>query len=208
VVQDAFRNEARGVVFVGLHFGAIEMPALYAAVRSGRPTTGPMETLADPALQDWFVRTRGSVGVRIVGVREARRALLGALRGGESAGLVADRDLTGGGVEVELFGAPARLPVGPALLALEAEAPLYVASVRRAGVGRYRGRLEALPAPPAEGTRRERTTAILRAEARAFERAIATAPEQWWAVFFPIWPDLEQAVGDGKRTATQGEEAA
>jgi hypothetical protein len=26
--------------------------------------------------------------------------------------------------------------------------------------------------------------------ARAFERVIADAPEQWWAVFFPIWPDL------------------
>jgi hypothetical protein len=25
----------------------------------------------------------------------------------------------------------------------------------------------------------------------AFERVVATAPEQWWAVFFPIWPDLE-----------------
>ena len=28
-------------------------------------------------------------------------------------------------------------------------------------------------------------------EARAFERAIAAAPDQWWAIFFPIWPDLE-----------------
>jgi hypothetical protein len=26
--------------------------------------------------------------------------------------------------------------------------------------------------------------------AAAFEEAIAAAPEQWWAVFFPIWPDL------------------
>jgi hypothetical protein len=25
------------------------------------------------------------------------------------------------------------------------------------------------------------------AEARAFERAVADAPEQWWTVFFPIW---------------------
>jgi hypothetical protein len=25
-----------------------------------------------------------------------------------------------------------------------------------------------------------------------FERLVADAPEQWWAVFFPIWPDLAQ----------------
>ena len=27
--------------------------------------------------------------------------------------------------------------------------------------------------------------------ARAFERVVTDAPEQWWAIFFPIWPDLE-----------------
>jgi hypothetical protein len=30
--------------------------------------------------------------------------------------------------------------------------------------------------------------------AAAFERAVAAAPEQWWAVFFPIWPDLETGL--------------
>ena len=27
--------------------------------------------------------------------------------------------------------------------------------------------------------------------ASAFERIVSDAPDQWWAVFFPIWPDLE-----------------
>jgi hypothetical protein len=34
-------------------------------------------------------------------------------------------------------------------------------------------------------------TAWLDDAARAFERHIAAAPEQWLAVFHPIWPDLE-----------------
>jgi KDO2-lipid IV(A) lauroyltransferase len=177
------------VIFVGLHFGAIELPALFLADRTDRVGTAPMETIDDPPLQRWFARTRGAVGVRIVGLREARRELLAALRRGEPVGLVADRDLTGGGIETTLFGHPAPLPVGPALLALESGAPVYLAAVRRAGRGRYRGRLERL-AVPADGTRRERVTTFLAAEAAAFERAIATAPDQWWAVFFPIWPDL------------------
>ena len=52
------------------------------------------------------------------------------------------------------------------------------------------GRLEPV-ARPADGSRRERVTATMAAIARAFERIIEDAPEQWWAVFFPIWPDLE-----------------
>jgi lauroyl/myristoyl acyltransferase len=187
IVDAAFAND-RPVIFVGLHFGAIELPALYLAQRTGRRTTAPMETLGDPALQDWMVRTRGRVGVRIVGLREARRELLAALRRGESVGLVADRDISGGGVRVPLFGEPASLPAGPALLAVESGAPIYVASVRRAESNRYRGRLAEVPVP-STGNRRERVTATVTALAQAFENVIATAPEQWWAVFFPIWRD-------------------
>jgi lauroyl/myristoyl acyltransferase len=56
----------------------------------------------------------------------------------------------------------------------------------------YHAALRQIPFP-AEGTRRERVTAYLEAEARAFERFVAEAPEQWLAVFHPIWPDLERA---------------
>jgi predicted LPLAT superfamily acyltransferase len=107
--------------------------------------------------------------------------------------MIADRDITGGGFEVPFFGAPAALPVGPALLALESGAPIYVAAARREGIGRYRGRLAAVPMPAA-GTRRELVTAIMAGVAAAFEEAISHAPEQWWAPFFPIWPDLEAAA--------------
>jgi KDO2-lipid IV(A) lauroyltransferase len=198
---DAAFTPGRPAIFVGLHFGAIELPALFLASRVGE-AVAPMETLGDPELQDWFVRTRGSVGLRIVGLREARRELTAALRDGTSVGLVGDRDLTGGGTLTELFGAPARLPLGPALLAIETGAPAYVAAVRRTGPGRYVGRLEPVDVA-AEGSRRERATATTASIARAFERVVADAPEQWWAVFFPIWPDLA-----GSTAREDGEPAA
>ena len=47
-------------------------PALYLANRSGRTFVAPMETVDDPALQGWFERSRGRLGVRIVGLRAAR----------------------------------------------------------------------------------------------------------------------------------------
>ena len=113
---------------------------------------------------------------------------------------MADRDLTGGGIEVELFGATTKIPAGPALLAAETGAPVYMSAVRRAGPGRYRGSLRQVPVP--EGaSRRERSRAMAREEARLFEHFIADAPEQWLALFHPIWPDLEQAR-DAPRTET------
>ncbi len=178
------------VIFVSAHLGPIELPALYLANRSGRTFVAPMETVDDPALQGWFERSRGRLGVRIVGLRAARRALLAAVKAGDPIGIVADRDIAGGGLEVPLFGSPAPLPIGPALIAIETGAPIFAVGVRRLPDRRIAGRLLAVPVAT-EGTRRERIAATLTATAAAFESLIADAPEQWSAVFFPIWPDLD-----------------
>lgn len=199
---DAAFGSSRASIYVGLHFGGIELPAMLLATRAGA-AVAPMESLDDARLQAWFVRTRGVVGVRLVGVREARRELQAALREGTSVGIVGDRDLTGGGMPVELFGSPAMLPLGPAMLAVESGAPVYVVGARRTAVGRYIGRLDPV-AVPTEGTRRERVSATLAAIARGFERVIEDAPEQWWAVFFPIWPDLERDAATNAAVAEPG----
>ena len=192
VVAEAFRPD-RPVIFVGLHFGALELPGLYLARQTGRTATVPMETIGDPALQEYIARSRGSVGVRIVDLRDARRELVAALGRGESVGIVADRNVAGGTVEVPFFGSPAPLPMGPGLLASEAGVPVFVAGVRRVSHGRYRGQLRAVAVATA-GTRRERLTETMRAVARAMEETVAADPAQWWTVFFPIWPDLDPAA--------------
>jgi KDO2-lipid IV(A) lauroyltransferase len=179
----------RAVLFVGLHFGSLEMAVIFLAFRVGETVT-PMETIDDPGLQAYFERTRGVAGIRLVGLREARRALMDALRNGIPVGIVGDRDLTGGGIPIPLFGAPAILPMGPAMLAVESGVPTYGMTVRRAGKGHFRGKIIPIDVPT-EGTRRERVTITMTRLAAAFEDLIADAPEQWWAVFFPIWPDLE-----------------
>ena len=203
---DAALAGERASIFISGHLGPIELPGLYLAHHSGRRITAPMETVGDPALQRWFERTRSTFGVRIVGLREARRALMAELKSGESVGLVADRDITGGGIEVPFFGSPAPLPVGPAFLASETGAPVYLAGVWRVGKRGYRGRLDPVPVAE-EGTRRDRIAATIAAEAAALERLIARAPEQWMAVFFPIWPALEaeaaaEAASDAGAAAT------
>jgi KDO2-lipid IV(A) lauroyltransferase len=183
----------KAVLFVGLHLGTVELAVIFLAFQVGETVT-PMETIDDPGLQAYFERTRGVAGVRLVGLREARRELTHALANGIPVGLVGDRDLTGGGIPIELFGAPAMLPMGPAMLAVETGVPTYAMTVRRAGTGRFRGKLIPIEVP-GEGTRRERVTTTMTRLAAAFETLIADAPDQWWAVFFPIWPDLEAEAG-------------
>ena len=186
-------------IFSSMHFGSLQATEAILLTRITGPITAPMETLDDPALQAFTSQARSATGVRLIGLEAARRQLRAALGRGEYIGIVGDRDILGGGVAVQLFGAPAPLPVGPALLAMESGAPIHVAAVRRLRGGRYSGRLETILPPDAPlaagpGARRARVEALLQAEAGAFERLVADAPEQWWSVFFPIWPDLVPAA--------------
>ena len=199
-VVDEFMTERRAMILIGLHFGAIEMPGFYAVGRLGQ-IVAPMETVANARIQRYTFSTRATIGVRLVTLQAAAGELLAALRRNEPVGLVADRDLTGGGIEVELFGAKTKIPAGPALLAAETGAPMYMSTVRRAGPGRYRGCLR--PVRPPEGaSRKERSRATAREEARLFEQFISDAPEQWLALFHPIWPDL-----DGPESSRSGDDA-
>jgi KDO2-lipid IV(A) lauroyltransferase len=187
---DAWMVPGKAFILCGMHFGAIEVPGVYVVTRVRR-IVSPMESVGNARIQRYIYATRDTIGIRLVGLEEGARELLAALRRNEAVGVVADRIIAGGGVEVELFGAPTRIPAGPVLLAAETGATMYVAGVRRVGRGRYRGGVRQLH--PAEGaSRKERSRAMAREEARLFEERVATAPEQWLSVFYPIWPDLEQ----------------
>ena len=189
---DAALAERKALILVGLHFGTIELPGFLALQRIGQ-VVAPMESLRNERVQAYMRRTRGVIGVRILTIEEAGPELLAVLRRNEPIGIIADRDLTGSGIEVELFGARTKIPAGPALLSSQTGAPVYVSGVRRNGPGRYRGSLWPLSAPGGV-SRHERSRSMAREEAMLFERIISAAPEQWLAVFHPIWPDLERAV--------------
>lgn len=182
-------GQKQPMIIIGMHFGAIEIPALWATKRLGRRITAPMESVNDAEIQLYFEQTRGKTGLDLIPIEDAAPILRRRLAAGETVALVADRPIGGSGVSVELFGAPARLPLGPAALAYESGAPAWLIATRRVGKGDYRARMERIDLP-AEGSRRDRLGGFLAAQARAFERAVADAPEQWWTVFFPIWDDI------------------
>lgn len=181
-----------GPIHLAMHFGSVDLSALYGARVGSLPLTGPMEFVEAPLARAYFERVRNELDVTIVPLDHAATALTEALARGEAVGIVGDRNIAGRGTLVELFGAPMRLPVGPAMLSVQTGAPLYLEAIERSPTGQWLG--HTIPLRPEPGaTRREATRQIIEQEARAMERVIARAPEQWTTLFFPIWDDEREA---------------
>jgi len=177
-----------GPIHLAMHFGSVDLSALYGSKVGELPMTGPMEFVESPIARAYFERVRNELAVTIVPLSNAAETLTEALRRGEAVGIVGDRNIVGRGSLMQLFGAPVRVPIGPAILSVQTGAPLYLQAVERTGPGEWLGHTIPLRPPPG-AKRREATRSIMEQEVRAFERVVARAPEQWTTLFFPIWED-------------------
>lgn len=177
-----------GAVIAVPHLGNFE-PFGHFMVAQGLRTVAPIEETEPRELFEFLLARRaGGQHLEIVPLGRAFRPMLAALRNGDIAAMVADRDLGGDGVPVSLFGHATTLPVGPSALALRTGRPLVMARVLRVGPDRFRG--DAWPVEAElTGERRADEVALTRALAARFEAAIAECPEQWWAVFQPYFGD-------------------
>src|SRR5690606_6569447 len=94
--------------------------------------------------------------------------------------LLADRDLSARGVEVTFFGGRARMPAGPALLAIRTGAPLFVVSLWYEN-WQPRGQVDGpIPVPPAEsGSLEVRVRALTQTIADHLAEGIAKHPTDW-----------------------------
>jgi len=101
------------------------------------------------------------------------------LRAGKLICIVADRDLSDTGVEVEFFGEKALLPAGPAALAVQTGAALMPVSCWFVGESEWAAHVYDEIPVPAEGSRKEKAAAMTQALATVFEQAIREHPEDW-----------------------------
>ncbi|WP_431933962.1 phosphatidylinositol mannoside acyltransferase [Micromonospora sp. RP3T] len=122
----------RGAVVALPHAGNWDAAGAWVAA-TGWPMTTVAERLKPEGVYERFVAFREGLGMEILpthgGPRPAFDVLVDRLRAGAVVPLLADRDLSARGVEVDFFGGRTRMPAGPALLALRTGAPLYVASM-------------------------------------------------------------------------------
>jgi len=153
----------------------------------GLPLVAVAEELQPRRLYELFLAHRRALGMDIIGLSDANVGgrLAGALGASRVVALVADRDLSGRGVVVEMFGRPRRLPTGPALLSLTTGAPLMVTPTYTTREG-WRIQIgEPLTVEPS-GDRRADVRALTIKMARGFEEAISAAPSDWH-LFQPGW---------------------
>jgi lauroyl/myristoyl acyltransferase len=194
---EAAVEAGRGAIVAIPHLGNWDAAGRWVHLRGWR-ITAVAELLRPERLFQMFLDNRRAMGLGIVPLYDDRnvgRELIRLLSEGEVIALVADRDLKGRGIEVEMFGETRLMPSGPALLALVAGSPLMPC----AAYDTEDGWVVNIGAPleiERTDVLRDDVTTLTTALAGRFERAIAAAPTQWH-MFQPAWPAEEADVGLG-----------
>jgi lauroyl/myristoyl acyltransferase len=187
----------RGGIVALPHIGNWDAAGRWVHLRGWR-ITAVAELLRPERLFRMFLEHRRALGMDIVPLYDDRsvgRDLIRRLSENEVIALVADRDLKGRGVEVEMFGETRLVPPGPALLSLVSNSPLMACAVYDTEDG-WLIRIGAPLEIDRTDVLRDDVTALTRALAAEYERAIAAAPTQWH-MFQPAWPEDGDAAGVG-----------
>jgi phosphatidylinositol dimannoside acyltransferase len=170
-------------------------------VAMGWPLTTVAERLRPESLYQRFLAYRQGLGMEIIpatgGTRPPLELLEQRVRAGHIVPLLADRDLSARGVEVQFFGGRTRMPAGPALLALRTGAPLYVVSLwyeGELGCGYVGGPLS-VPGPEA-GPLDVRVRALTQTVADHLAEGIAKHPADWH-MLQKLWLDADPPAPAG-----------
>ncbi len=170
------------LAFLG-HTGNWDLAGVWCA-RHLAPVVSVAERLEPEEMYRAFLDYREGLGMRILPAESGTyERLRDQLATGEPVlvPLLADRDLSATGVEVDLCGHPARLAAGPAALAVATGLPLYPVTLRHERVGRRWGMVvtvhDAVPVPPGEGP--EVVRQVTQSCADALGTALREHPADW-----------------------------
>jgi phosphatidylinositol dimannoside acyltransferase len=193
---DAALEQGRGCICALAHLGNWDVAGRFLAV-NGYRMCAVAERLANTRVFEQFLRHREELGMKIIALDGSTRIgpqLMELLSDNWILTLLSDRDLTGRGVDVEMFGAPRQIPAGPAMLSLSSGAPLLPASIYTTDPG-WLCRIGEPLQIERSGEVRTDVTALSKVLAAEFERMIAAKPTDWH-MFQPAW-------GDGTATAPE-----
>ncbi len=125
-LMDEALASGSGAVMVPGHMANWDHAGAWGCLRYGGLTT-VAERLKPQKLYEQFLAYRQKMGFEVLGLGDpdVMRTLIRRLREGRLVALLGDRDLSGSGVQVEMFGETASLPAGPALLSITTGAPLH-----------------------------------------------------------------------------------
>jgi len=213
-VRAHLQSGQSAVMFLG-HLGNWDFGGAWSTTQLA-PVTTVAERLKPEELFDEFLAFRERLGMRIIpltGGSDVFRELTKACRAGALVALLADRDLTKGGIEVDFCGQRARMAVGPAALAVNTGAALHPCMVHYETHPRGQGWRtvvtfhDAVPVP-SEGTSRAKVQAMTQACADVLSEAVREHTEDWHMmqrVFAKDLDDDRQAehIGDRRTGETR-----
>ncbi|MFJ4327323.1 phosphatidylinositol mannoside acyltransferase [Streptomyces tricolor] len=187
----------RGVILALPHLANWDLAGAWVTTALRRPFTTVAERLKPETLYDRFVAYREGLGMEVLphSGGSAFGTLARRLRDGGLVCLVADRDLSASGVEVDFFGERARMPAGPALLAQQTGALLLPVTLWYDDSPVMKGQVHPPVDVPGSGTRAEKTSVMTQALADAFASGIAAHPEDWHMLQRLWLADLDPAKG-------------
>jgi KDO2-lipid IV(A) lauroyltransferase len=137
------------------------------------------------------------------GERPPYDVLAERLRAGGTLCLLADRDLTATGVDVEFFGATARMPAGPSALAHDTGAALLPVTLHYPGRREWATRIHPQIEVPTDGDRAARIRTMTQRVADAFAEGIADHPQDWHMLQRVWLDDLDRSrLPDGAPPVT------
>jgi phosphatidylinositol dimannoside acyltransferase len=195
--EAAFASMAagRGVIFALPHMGNWEHAGAWVVARGAHSFTTVAEVLKPESVYDKFVAFRESLGMEVLpatGGVSRFGVLAQRLRAGRLVCLLADRDITGAGIEVDFFGEKARMMGGPAALAVQTGAALMPVTLWYEGAYWGAHIYEEIPVP-GQGTRQEKIAAMTQQLAAVFESGIRAHPEDWHMLQRVFLSDLDPA---------------
>jgi KDO2-lipid IV(A) lauroyltransferase len=178
----------RGVIIALPHSGNWDHAGAYFC-QQGIPLVTIAEILKPEKLFRKFLSYREAMGFEVLGLdSRAFVTLIRRAREKRLIALVADRDLSESGIVVDFFNHKAKMPAGPAALAIREGLPLVVAHVSYTEVGIHIDFTEiALPDNDDEEARIRFTVQLM---ADAFAQGIAKNPQDWH-MLQRIWMDRE-----------------
>jgi KDO2-lipid IV(A) lauroyltransferase len=175
-----------GVIVAVPHAGNWDHAGAYFCAKGIRLVT-VAERLKPEKLFLKFLAYRQAMGMEVLPLDgRVLNTLEERLNEGALVALVSDRDLSRSGIEVEFFGGKARMPAGPALLALRTKAPLITAFVSYTESGvhiEFRNIMV-----PSSGDESSKVKKIVQMTAQYFEDGISESPEDWH-MLQRIWID-------------------
>ncbi len=179
--------EARtGVIVAVPHAGNWDHAGAYFCAKGIRLVT-VAERLKPEKLFLRFLAYRQAMGMEVLPLDgRVLNTLEERLNQGALVALVSDRDLSRSGIEVDFFGGTARMPAGPALLALRTKAPLITAFVSYTDTGVHIEFRNVIL--PSSGDENSKVKEIVQMTAQYFEDGISESPEDWH-MLQRIWID-------------------